>query len=45
VTLSPPQEGIVNTFAYTYAEAGGIPMIYGHNYRNVIRYELLDMEG
>ncbi len=42
-TLSPPQKGIINTFAYTYIEAGGIPAIYGHNYRNRIHYKLINM--
>lgn len=42
--LNPPQQGIINTFAYTYIEAGGFPAIYGHNYRNVINYELLRIE-
>ncbi len=44
LTLSPPQKGIINTFAYTYIEAGGLPVIYGHNYRNRIRYELIGIE-
>jgi len=44
LTLNPPQEGVINTFAYPYAEADGIPLIYGHNYKCVIRYELLNME-
>jgi transglutaminase-like putative cysteine protease len=44
LVLNPPQKGIINTFAYTYIEAGGIPAIYGHNYRNKIRYELVGIE-
>ena len=44
LTLNPPQKGIINTFAYTYIEAGGIPVIYGHNYRNVINYGLVRIE-
>jgi transglutaminase-like putative cysteine protease len=43
--LSPPQKGEpLNTFPFTYAETDGIPLIYGHHYRNVIRYELLNVE-
>ncbi|NOY64487.1 MAG: transglutaminase domain-containing protein [Nitrospirae bacterium] len=45
IMLSPKQQGIINTFAYTYIEAGGLPAIYGHNYKNTIRYKLLDMEA
>ena len=44
IMLSPQQQGIINTFAYTYIEAGGLPAIYGHNYKNIIRYKLLDVE-
>ena len=44
LVLNPPQKGIINTFAYTYIEAGGLPVIYGHNYRNTINYKLLAME-
>lgn len=44
ITLNPKQEGIINTFPYTYAEADGIPLIYGHHYRNVMRYEMIKME-
>ncbi len=44
IMLNPQQQGIINTFAYTYMEAGGLPAIYGHNYKNMIRYELIDME-
>ena len=42
--LEPPQQGIINTFAYTYIEADGIPAIYGHNYKNTIRYEVLKVK-
>lgn len=42
--LSPKQEGIINTFPYAYAESDGIPLIYGHNYRNILKYELIKME-
>lgn len=44
IMLSPQQQGIINTFAYTYIEAGGLPAIYGHNYKNIIRYKLLEVE-
>jgi transglutaminase-like putative cysteine protease len=45
LTLNLPQEGdALNTFPFTYAETNGIPLIYGHHYRNVIQYELLDVE-
>ncbi|MEO5356820.1 MAG: transglutaminase-like domain-containing protein [Nitrospirae bacterium YQR-1] len=44
ITLTPPQKEILNTFAYTYVESNGIPLIYGHHYRNVINYELVGME-
>jgi hypothetical protein len=43
--LSPPQKGEpLNTFPFTYAETDGIPLIYGHHYRNVIHYEILNTE-
>jgi hypothetical protein len=43
--LSPPQKGDpLNTFPFTYAEADGIPLIYGHHYRNVIHFEILKTE-
>jgi len=42
--LNPKQEGIINTFPYTYMEADGIPLIYGHHYRNVVTYEMTRME-
>ncbi len=44
LTLNPPQRNIINTFPYTYVEAGGFPAIYGHNYRNRMRYELRSIE-
>jgi hypothetical protein len=44
ITLNPKQESIINTFPYAYAEADGIPLIYGHNYRNRMKYELIKME-
>lgn len=37
--LNPKQEGIINTFPCAYAEADGIPLIYSHHYRNVMKYE------
>lgn len=41
VILFPPQEGDpLNTFAYAYAEADGIPMIYGKQYNNIIKFEV-----
>ncbi len=45
LTLEPPQKEILNTFAYTNVEADGIPLIYGHNYKNFIQYEIVKMEG
>jgi transglutaminase-like putative cysteine protease len=44
LTLNPPQKGIINTFPYTYIEANGYPFIYGHNYRNILKYELVGIE-
>ncbi len=44
ITLNPPQKNIMNTFPYTYMEAGGIPAIYGHNYRSIFKYELVKIE-
>jgi transglutaminase-like putative cysteine protease len=44
ITLNPKQECVINTFSYAYAEADGIPLIYGHHYRNVMKYELIKME-
>jgi hypothetical protein len=45
LVLSPPQMGDpLNTFPFTYAETEGIPLIYGHHFRNVIHYELLNTE-
>ena len=43
--LSPPQKGEpLNTFPFTYAETDGIPLIYGHHFRNIIHYEILKTE-
>jgi hypothetical protein len=44
ITLNPPQKNIINTFPYTYIEAGGLPAIYGYNYRNVMKYKVVDVE-
>ncbi len=45
IILSPPQKGEpLNTFPFTYAEADGVPLIYGHHYRNIINYKLLNTE-
>ena len=45
LVLSPPQKGDpLNTFPFTYAEADGIPLIYGHHFRNVIHFEILKTE-
>ncbi len=46
IVLNPPQGGDpLNTFPFAHGEADGIPLIYGHNYRNVISYEILDIEA
>lgn len=46
IVLDPPQSGEpLNSFPYTYAESDGVPLIYGHHYRNLIRYELIRTEG
>ncbi len=45
VVLEPAQGGDpLPTFAYAYAEADGIPLIYDGNYENVIRYKLRHVE-
>lgn len=44
LTLNPPQEMIINTFPYSYVEAGGFPAIYGHNYKNTLRYRLIEIK-
>lgn len=44
LTLNPPQQSPINTFPYTYAEAEGLPLIYGHNYKNVLKYEMIKVE-
>ncbi|MCP4202205.1 MAG: transglutaminase domain-containing protein [bacterium] len=45
VTLNPAQGGDpLNTFAFAYAEADGIPLIYGANYENEIKYWIREVE-
>ncbi len=45
IILNPPQNGEpLNNFPFTYGETNGVPLIYGHHFRNVISYEILDME-
>ena len=45
ITLNPPQQGeILNTFPVTYGEFDGIPLIYGHHYRNNAGYKVLNVE-
>ncbi len=44
IDLVPKQEDIINTFAYTYIEGDGVPVVYGHNYRNILRYEVIRTE-
>lgn len=45
IVLNPPQGGgTLNTFYFAYGESEGIPLIYGHHYRNLVRYQLLNME-
>lgn len=45
IVLRPRQGGEpLNTFPFAYAEADGAPLIYRHNYRNTIRYELRKIE-
>ncbi|RJQ47937.1 MAG: twin-arginine translocation signal domain-containing protein [Nitrospiraceae bacterium] len=45
IVLKPAQaESPLNSFPYAYAESDGVPLIYGHNYRNIIRYELMKTE-
>ncbi|MCG6552897.1 MAG: hypothetical protein L7F77_11250 [Candidatus Magnetominusculus sp. LBB02] len=43
--LNPPQSEILNTFSYTHAEGDGVVMVYGHNYRTFIKYELVAKEA
>jgi len=45
IVLKPQQgEEPLNSFPYAYAEAEGLPLIYGHNYRNVIKYKVTGIE-
>ena len=46
IILDPRQGGEpLNTFPFTHGESNGILLIYGHHFRNVIRYELLGVEA
>jgi len=43
IRLNPGQGGdALSTFAYAYAEADGIPLIYPENYENTIEYTITD---
>lgn len=45
ITLQPPHKGeILNTFPVTYGEFNGIPLIYGHHFRNNAAYKVLHVE-
>jgi transglutaminase-like putative cysteine protease len=45
VILNPAQGGDpLSTFAFAYAEADGIPLIYGANYENEISYAVTEVE-
>lgn len=45
LTLNPPQKAeALNTFPVTYGEYDGMPLIYGHHYRNNVRYKVLNVE-
>ncbi len=45
VTLNPRQGGDpLSTFAFAYAEADGIPLIYANNYANIIKYNVTRVE-
>lgn len=45
IMLSPAQmSDPQNTFPVTYAEYDGIPLIYGHHYRNNVGYKILGVE-
>ncbi len=45
VVLEPAQGGDPRpTFAFAYAEADGIPLIYDGNYENTIRYKIRHVE-
>ncbi len=43
--LVPKQSVPVNTFPYTYMEIDGNPAIYGHHYRNILTYRIMNLEG
>ena len=46
IILEPKQGGEpLNTFPFTHGESNAIPLIYGHHFRNEIRYELLGIEA
>ena len=45
ITLNPPQKSeMLNTFPVTYGEYDGMPLIYGHHYRNNVSYKVLNVE-
>jgi transglutaminase-like putative cysteine protease len=45
IRLNPPQGGdVLETFAFAYAEADGLPLIYDANYENVIRFNITRVE-
>lgn len=45
ITLSPPQKGEpLSQFYFTYGETDGIPLIYGHHFKNKISYKVLNVE-
>lgn len=45
VTLNPAQGGDpLPTFAFAYAEADGIPLVYLMNYENIIKYDVTRVE-
>jgi transglutaminase-like putative cysteine protease len=44
IRLHPPQGGApLGTFPFAYAEGNGIPLIYGHHYRNRLSYRFVEM--
>lgn len=45
IILDPPQGGEpLNTFPVTHGEYDGMPLIYGHHYRNNAGYKVLNVE-
>jgi transglutaminase-like putative cysteine protease len=45
IVLNPAQGGDpLSSFAFAYAEADGIPLIYGANYENIINFEITHVE-